>query len=145
MESPKLNGKLAKAPKFDDVQGFKKEEQNLFPVHIYIDMLGFIWVNLDFSTTPIPWEDDFKGVDTEEERFEQFDLSQYKFHHTWQTTTMNVIIALRPTRMWQSSPICHTTTQSQNLDISNISPALRKTKWKTTSRMPAHIIFQMLA
>ncbi|KAF4770627.1 hypothetical protein N7455_007570 [Penicillium solitum] len=78
-----LNGNLAKAPKFDDVLGFKKEEQSLFPVHIHVDALGFIWVNLDFSPTPIPWEEDFKGVDTQE-RFGQFDFSRYRFDHTWQ-------------------------------------------------------------
>lgn len=75
-----LNGKLAKAPKFDDVPGFKKENQSLFPVHIHVDKLGFIWVNLD--TEPVPWEEDFKGVDTQE-RFKNFDFSQYKFDHTW--------------------------------------------------------------
>lgn len=78
-----LNGKLAKAPKFDDVPGFKKEEQSLFPVHIHVDVLGFIWVNLDFSPTPIPWEEDFQGVDTQE-RFGQFDFSRYRLDHTWQ-------------------------------------------------------------
>ncbi|CAG7926863.1 unnamed protein product [Penicillium olsonii] len=80
-----LNGNLAKAPKFDDVPGFNKSEQSLFPVHIHIDALGFIWVNLDSSPTPIPWEEDFKGVDTQE-RFQKFDFSQYSFDHTWHMT-----------------------------------------------------------
>ncbi|KAJ5240244.1 hypothetical protein N7468_004863 [Penicillium chermesinum] len=79
-----LNGKLAKAPKFDDVPGFKKEEQSLFPVHVHEDALGFIWVNLD-TDKPIPWEEDFKGVDTQE-RFKNFDFTQYKFDHTWGMT-----------------------------------------------------------
>ncbi|KAJ5682107.1 uncharacterized protein N7477_002047 [Penicillium maclennaniae] len=77
-----LNGKLAKAPKFDDVPGFKKENQSLYPVHVHTDALGFIWVNLDSSPNPVPWEEDFKGVDTQE-RFKRFDFSQYKFDHTW--------------------------------------------------------------
>lgn len=80
-----LNGKLAKAPKFDDVPGFDKESQSLFPVHVHIDKLGFVWVNLDSSPNPIPWEEDFKGVD-EQERFQKFDFSQYKFDHTWHMT-----------------------------------------------------------
>lgn len=78
-----LNGQLAKAPKFDDVPGFQKEKQSLLPVHVHIDALGFIWVNLDSSPTPVPWEEDFKGVDTQE-RFQNFDFSQYQFDHTWQ-------------------------------------------------------------
>jgi phenylpropionate dioxygenase-like ring-hydroxylating dioxygenase large terminal subunit len=78
-----LNGKLAKAPRFDDVEGFEKENQGLLPVHVHIDKLGFVWVNLDSSPTPVPWEEDFKGVDTQE-RFQKFDFSNYKFDHTWQ-------------------------------------------------------------
>ncbi|KAF3398370.1 putative dioxygenase subunit alpha YeaW [Penicillium rolfsii] len=78
-----LNGKLAKAPRFDNVPGFSKEDQKLFPVHVHVDALGFIWVNLDSSPNPVPWEEDFKAVDTQE-RFQNFDFSQYKFDHTWQ-------------------------------------------------------------
>ncbi|KAJ5109897.1 hypothetical protein N7532_002542 [Penicillium argentinense] len=77
-----LNGNLAKAPRFDDVEGFQKENQGLLHVHVHIDELGFIWVNLDASSTPVPWEVDFKGVDTQE-RFQKFDFSKYKFDHTW--------------------------------------------------------------
>lgn len=80
-----LNGKLSKAPKFDHVPGFRKENQSLFPVHMHIDALGFIWVNLDSSPNPIPWEEDFKGVDNQD-RFQKFDFSQYKFDHTWHMT-----------------------------------------------------------
>lgn len=77
-----LNGNLAKAPRFDDVEGFEKENQSLLPVHVHIDALGFIWVNLDSSPTPVPWEEDFKGVDTQD-RFQKFDFSNYRFDHTW--------------------------------------------------------------
>jgi phenylpropionate dioxygenase-like ring-hydroxylating dioxygenase large terminal subunit len=79
-----INGKLAKAPRFEDVPGFQKENHGLFPIHIHIDALGFIWVNLDASPTPeVAWDDDFHGVDTQE-RFRNFDFSQYKFDHTWE-------------------------------------------------------------
>ena len=78
-----LNGKLTKAPRFDTVPEFKKENQSLFPVHVHIDALGFVWVNLEASSTPtIAWEDDFDGVDRQE-RFQKFDFTQYKFDHTW--------------------------------------------------------------
>ncbi|KIX08586.1 uncharacterized protein Z518_03242 [Rhinocladiella mackenziei CBS 650.93] len=78
-----LNGKLAKAPRFDTVPTFQKENHSLFPIHVHVDAVGFIWVNLDASPTPVPWEDDFKSVDTQE-RFRSFDFSQYKFDHTWE-------------------------------------------------------------
>lgn len=77
-----LNGRLAKAPRFDTVDSFQKDDHSLFPIHVHTDAIGFVWVNLDASPTPVAWEDDFKNVDTQE-RFENFDFSQYKFDHTW--------------------------------------------------------------
>ncbi|ETN36269.1 uncharacterized protein HMPREF1541_08546 [Cyphellophora europaea CBS 101466] len=78
-----LNGKLAKAPRFDDVEGFQKEDHSLFPVHIHVDKLGFVWVNLEASEHPsVAWEDDFRDVDAQE-RFQNFDFTQYKFDHVW--------------------------------------------------------------
>ena len=79
-----IDGKLAKAPKFDDVPDFKKEDNGLFPVHVHIDALGFVWVNLEASETPsIAWEDDFKSIDTQE-RFRHLDFSKYSLDHTWE-------------------------------------------------------------
>lgn len=78
-----LNGKLAKAPRYQELEGFEKEKNGLFPIHVHIDKLGFIWVNLDASQTPtISWKDDFAGVD-EQPRLKPFDFSQYRFDHTW--------------------------------------------------------------
>ncbi|KAJ9609212.1 hypothetical protein H2200_006984 [Cladophialophora chaetospira] len=79
-----LNGKLAKAPRFESVPDFQKENHALFPIHVHLDVLGFVWVNLDASPEPsVAWDDDFKGVDTQE-RFRPFDFSRYKFDHVWQ-------------------------------------------------------------
>ncbi|KAF4444173.1 cytochrome P450 oxidoreductase [Fusarium austroafricanum] len=78
-----INGKLAKAPRFDTVPTFKKENNNLFPVHVHVDAMGFIWVSLDASPEPeVKWTDDFDGVD-EQERFKSFDFSEYHFDHVW--------------------------------------------------------------
>lgn len=66
-----------------NLNGFKMEQQGLLPVHVHIDKLGFIWVNLEATPTPtIPWEEDFDQIDTQE-RFNRFDFTQYKFDHTW--------------------------------------------------------------
>lgn len=79
-----LNGKLAKAPRFEDVPGFQRENHGLFPIHVHVDQCGFVWVNLDASPKPsVSWEDDFHGVDTQQ-RFRNFDFTQYKFDHTWE-------------------------------------------------------------
>ncbi|EED19233.1 Rieske 2Fe-2S family protein, putative [Talaromyces stipitatus ATCC 10500] len=78
-----LSGKLAKAPRYDDLENFEKEKNGLFPIRVHIDKLGFIWVNLEASEKPtISWEDDFGGVD-EQPRLLQFDLSEFQFDHQW--------------------------------------------------------------
>lgn len=79
-----LNGKLAKAPGYQDLNGFDKTQNSLFPIHIHVDRNGFIWINLDAKEQPeIPWEDDFKDIDLQP-RFQDFDFSNYKFDHTWE-------------------------------------------------------------
>lgn len=78
-----LNGQLAKAPRFESVPGFNKANHSLFPIHVQVDLLGFVWVNLDASPVPeIKWEDDFDGVDRQE-RFQFYDFSKYDFDHVW--------------------------------------------------------------
>ncbi|WPB05842.1 uncharacterized protein RHO25_010496 [Cercospora beticola] len=79
-----LNGKLAKAPGYQDLDGFKKENNGLLPIHVKIDKTGFVWINLDAKEEPeIAWEDDFGGVD-EQKRYEQFNFEDYVFDHFWE-------------------------------------------------------------
>ncbi|KXL44793.1 hypothetical protein M433DRAFT_100246 [Acidomyces richmondensis BFW] len=79
-----LNGKLAKAPGYQELSGFDKEKNGLLPVHIHIDCNGFVWVNLDGKEKPeVAWEDDFDGVD-KQARYAQFNFDDYIFDHTWQ-------------------------------------------------------------
>lgn len=78
-----LNGKLAKAPGYQDLEGFDKNKNGLLPIHVHIDRNGFIWVNLDGSEKPeIAWEDDFKDIDIQP-RFNDIDFENYQFDHTW--------------------------------------------------------------
>lgn len=78
-----LNGKLAKAPGYQELEGFEKEKNSLFPIHVHIDHNGFIWVNLDGKQKPeVAWEDRYRGVDTQE-RFKQFNFEDYVFDHAW--------------------------------------------------------------
>jgi phenylpropionate dioxygenase-like ring-hydroxylating dioxygenase large terminal subunit len=79
-----LNGKLAKAPGYQDLQGFDKEKNGLFPIHVHIDCNGFIWVNLDAKGAPdVAWEDDLGGTD-QQERYKDFNFDDYAFDHVWQ-------------------------------------------------------------
>lgn len=79
-----LNGKLAKAPKFEELPDFNKEDYGLFKIHTHVDRSGFIWVNLDASETPIPWEQMNGGTD-EQPRLDDFDIDKYVYHRTWVT------------------------------------------------------------
>jgi len=59
-----LNGNLAKAPGYQDLEDFDKSQNGLLRVHSKIDHNGFIWINLDSNSTPeVAWDDDFLGVD----------------------------------------------------------------------------------
>lgn len=78
-----LNGKLAKAPGYQDLQGFDKTQNGLFPIHVHVDCNGFIWVNLDGKKEPtVSWEDDFDGIDRQE-RYSEFNFEDYEFDHVW--------------------------------------------------------------
>ncbi|RAQ50964.1 Rieske 2Fe-2S family protein [Aspergillus flavus] len=78
-----LNGKLAKAPRFDGVSGFDKEDNGLFSIHVHVDQRGLVWVNLDAKETPTtPWNEDFLGADTQG-RLQDFNMTEYKFDHAW--------------------------------------------------------------
>ncbi|KAL6709242.1 hypothetical protein ACN47E_001649 [Coniothyrium glycines] len=77
-----LNGKLTKAPGYEEMEGFDRLQNNLFPINVHIDAIGFIWVNLDVQKE-VQWDDDFKGVD-KQERFSIFNFDDYRFDHTWE-------------------------------------------------------------
>ncbi|GAB1202653.1 hypothetical protein APSETT445_001274 [Aspergillus pseudonomiae] len=78
-----LNGKLAKAPGYQDLDGFDKNKNGLFQIHVHVDNNGFIWVNLDAQEKPeIAWESDFSKVDLQG-RFSGINWDEYNFDHTW--------------------------------------------------------------
>jgi phenylpropionate dioxygenase-like ring-hydroxylating dioxygenase large terminal subunit len=78
-----LNGKLAKAPGYQALE-FEKEKNGLFSIHTKIDGNGFIWVNMDASSTPeIPWEESFRDVDVQE-RYHHLNFDDYELDHTYE-------------------------------------------------------------
>ncbi|KAB8262191.1 Rieske [2Fe-2S] iron-sulfur domain-containing protein [Aspergillus pseudonomiae] len=78
-----LNGKLAKAPGYQDLDGFDKNKNGLFQIHVHVDNNGFIWVNLDAQEKPeIAWESDFSKVDLQG-HFSGINWDEYNFDHTW--------------------------------------------------------------
>lgn len=81
-----LNGKLAKAPGYQELEGFDKSQNGLLPIHVHVDTNGFVWLNLDAEEKPeISWEDDFEGVDLQP-RFDGFHFEDYDFYSGWEST-----------------------------------------------------------
>ncbi|KAJ5170042.1 uncharacterized protein N7500_002825 [Penicillium coprophilum] len=79
-----LNGKLAKAPGYQDLEGFDKSKNGLLPIHVHVDVNGFVWLNLDAGEQPeISWEDDFKMRELQT-GYEGFNSEDYNFDHTWE-------------------------------------------------------------
>ncbi|KAF7541809.1 hypothetical protein G7054_g239 [Neopestalotiopsis clavispora] len=79
-----FTGNLAKAPKYQDVKDFDKTANGLYKIHVHVDKLGFVWINLDAESRPlVPWEHDFAGVDTQP-RLQSFDLTKFQFDHQWE-------------------------------------------------------------
>lgn len=77
-----INGNLAKAPRFNRLEEFKKEDYSLWSIHLHIDQVGFVWVNLDASENPTSWEEQCNGADTQE-RLGVFDMDEYHYDHSW--------------------------------------------------------------
>lgn len=94
-----LDGKLAKAPRFDTVAGFDKSQQSLLPVNVHVDKFGFIWANLQAGKPDISWEKSNEGVDeemvssaglsveaeTNVQQMQQFNFEEeFKLDHVWE-------------------------------------------------------------
>lgn len=79
-----IDGKFAKAPDYNVLDGFEKEKNGLLRIHTHIDVNGFIFINLDSKSPPgVPWEADFADVD-KQERFSQFRFDDYELDHTYE-------------------------------------------------------------
>ncbi|GKU06299.1 unnamed protein product [Fusarium langsethiae] len=75
-----LKGNLAKAPRFETVPDFDKNQHGLLPIHVHVDKTGFVWVNLQAELEET-WEKQFGGVDEKT----MFDFtSGYKYDHMWE-------------------------------------------------------------
>lgn len=78
-----LKGNLGKAPRFDTVEGFDRAQHSLLPIHVQVDKIGFVWVNLQAGKPDVRWEDEFAGAD-EKPILREFDFqAEFKFDHVW--------------------------------------------------------------
>jgi phenylpropionate dioxygenase-like ring-hydroxylating dioxygenase large terminal subunit len=77
-----LNGNLAKAPGYQELE-FQKEENGLFKIHTRVDKNGFVWVNFDAAENPeVSWEEHFDNVDVQD-RYSHLNFEDYELHHTY--------------------------------------------------------------
>ena len=77
------DGKLNKAPHFDNVEGFKKEENSLFPIRTHVTPQGLVFVNFsnEDDASVIPFDDWFKGLTNE---MNEFDFDDYEYHMSYE-------------------------------------------------------------
>ncbi|KAF5025384.1 hypothetical protein F66182_2549 [Fusarium sp. NRRL 66182] len=74
-----MNGQLAKAPLYQDLPGFDRSKNGLFPLHTHVDAQGFVWINMDAKAKPeIPWSED------EAVKSQSINVDDYQFDHTKQ-------------------------------------------------------------
>lgn len=74
------DGKLTKAPHFDDVEGFKKEENSLIPIQTHVSELGLVFVNFSHKEA-MPFDQWFEGLNVE---MTEFDFSDYDYHMSYE-------------------------------------------------------------
>ncbi|KAK9784043.1 putative Rieske [2Fe-2S] iron-sulfur domain-containing protein [Seiridium cardinale] len=79
-----LNGKLAKATGYQQLDDFDKDQNGLFRIHVNIDTNGFVWINMDAKETPeVSWEEHFRNVDIQE-RYAGLNFDDYELDHTYE-------------------------------------------------------------
>lgn len=75
-------GKLTKAPQFDKVEGFSKEENGLFEIPTFVTDQGLIFINFDQSKEgPMPFDKWYEGLQSE---MKEYDFSDYEYHMSYE-------------------------------------------------------------
>lgn len=78
-----FDGKLVKAPNFQDSPSFDRTSNGLFSISVHVDRLGYIWVNFDSRAKSKPaWDEDFASFDVQP-RLRYFNMDDYYFDHQW--------------------------------------------------------------
>lgn len=76
------DGALTKAPQFDNVEGFDKAQNGLYPIRTHVTDQGLVFINFDATEKgPIPFDDWFKGLQGE---MHEYDFSDYEYHMSYE-------------------------------------------------------------
>lgn len=75
------NGKLKKAPQFDNVEGFDPEANSLYAIKTHVSRQGLIFVNFDNTEDAQPFEEFFAGL---QEEMDEYDFGDYEYHMSYE-------------------------------------------------------------
>ncbi|CAK7892215.1 hypothetical protein CAAN1_01S09032 [[Candida] anglica] len=75
------DGVLTKAPQFEQVEGFKKEENSLFPIKTHTTDQGLVFVNFSQEEDVIPFSTWFQGI---EKDFSEYDFDDYEYNMSYE-------------------------------------------------------------
>ncbi|KAF5098053.1 hypothetical protein DV451_003565 [Geotrichum candidum] len=76
------DGNLTKAPHFDNVQGFDKAQNGLYPIRTHTTDQGLVFLSFDATEEgPMPFDEWFKGLQTE---MHEYDFSDYEYHMSYE-------------------------------------------------------------
>lgn len=76
------DGQLTKAPHFEQVEGFKKEENSLFPIKCHTQKeLGLVFVNFSNEENVPDFDEWFTGLNQE---MTEFDFTDYEYHMSYE-------------------------------------------------------------
>lgn len=118
-----LNGKLAKAPGYQDLEGFDKSQNGLFPIHVHVDDNGFIWLNLDAAGKPeFAWEDQVRDLGLQS-HFRAFNIDDYTFDQSWELKgAYNWKILAEVHAKYSASPLHETPDDGSFIDYASTTP-----------------------
>lgn len=74
-------GKLMKAPHFDQVEGFTEEENSLFPIKTHQTDQGLVFVNFSNEEGVLGFDEWFAGLQQE---MTEFDFGDYEYHMSYE-------------------------------------------------------------
>lgn len=74
------DGKLNKAPHFDNVEGFVKEENSLYAIKTHTTEAGLVFVNFNQGDV-VPFDEWFEGLHVE---MGEYDFDDYEYHMSYE-------------------------------------------------------------
>ncbi|ODV83020.1 hypothetical protein CANARDRAFT_25399 [[Candida] arabinofermentans NRRL YB-2248] len=75
------DGKLTKAPHFNEIEGFDPEANSLFEIKCHTGKHGHVYINFDNTDSAVPFEEFFEGL---EDEMNEYDFEDYEYHMSYE-------------------------------------------------------------